>query len=118
MSIEQQTPMVIVEVPKDSTGTVLVVSLVDLDGVAPDLSAATGPVLYSGKTVDDVAVASDVAAAWFTDGSDGKVSITLTAALVGTVRDVFLDIDVQGYSGGSLISFTFVLRTLPRAKVV
>lgn len=117
MAREQHASMVVVEVPQDSTGSVLVVEF-KAAGVASDLSAATGAKLYNAKTVDGAAVVTDGVAAWYTDGSDGKVSITMTTGLVGTPRDLYMDVEVQGYSGGNLVSYVFILRTMPRAKGV
>ena len=118
MSREAHAAMTVIEVPHNSTGSTLVVQL-KADGVGVDLSSASGSKLYNAKTVDDIAIADDVAAAWYTDGTDGKVAITLTSALVGTAgRDLYMDIEIQGYSGGNLVTFMFILRVLNRAKVV
>jgi len=109
--------MVVVEVPQGSTATDLVIEFRS-DGVAVDMSAATGSLFFNVRTLENVALVDDGAAAWLTDGSDGKLKVTLTAALVGTVRDLYVDGEVQGYNGGNLVARQFILRITPRAKVV
>lgn len=105
----------IFEVPKDSTATVLRMTL-KKDGSALDLSSATGNKYFHAKTIGGTAVVTDLAATWTTDGSDGQIQITLTSALVGTVRDVICEWEVQGYNGGNQKSKPFILRVLPGAK--
>lgn len=115
MARESFAAMTVVEVPQGSTSSYLVATIKS-DGVALNLSAASGSKLYCAKTIGGAAVATDVAAVWFTNGSDGKVKIQMTAALVTTARDLLMDIEIQGFGGGNLVTRTFVLRILPRAK--
>lgn len=115
MSRDQYRAMQVITVPVDSTGSVLRLTLKNR-GSALDLSSATGDVLYNAKTRSETAVATDATAAFTTDGSDGQIDITLTSALVGTVRDLIMDVEVQGYSGGNLVAWSFILRVIPRAK--
>ena len=105
----------VVRVPKDSTSTALVATFKE-DGVALDLSSASGSKYFHAKTRDSAEVTSDGAASWVTDGSDGQVTFALTATEVGTVRDIYCEFEVQGYSGGNLVSYPFILRVSARAK--
>lgn len=111
----QSSAMMVVEVPQGSTASYLVATLKS-NGVAIDLSSASGSKLYCAKTTAGTAVATDVAAAWLTTGADGKVKIQMTAALVTTARDLLMDIEIQGFGGGNLVTRTFILRVLPRAR--
>ena len=116
MSREQLRAMDVIEIPKGSTGSVLVLTL-KRDGVAPDFSAASG-VQYSAKTLSGAAVATDVAASWYTDGTDGKVAITLTSALAGTVRSLMFHVELTGFNGGSVKTFANILRVAPDGEGV
>lgn len=102
-------------VPKDSTASVLRHTVKD-HGSVLDLSSATGPLLFNAKDSEGVEVVTGLAAAFATDGSDGVIQVQLTSALVGTVRDVTCEWEIQGYNGGVLKSFPFTLRVLPSAK--
>jgi len=111
MSGESTRTMPVVEVPIGSTGTILERTLVD-DGAAVDLSGATGSITYSAKDIEGTAIVTDAAAAFSTDGSDGKVRFTLTAALVGAQGDKIITFTVGGYNSGNLVSYPFILRPI------
>ena len=111
MSGESTRTMPVQEVPIGSTGTVLERTIVD-DGSAVDLSGATGSVTYSAKTIGGTAIATDTAAAFTSDGSDGKVRFTLTSALVGAQGDKIITFKVGGYNSGDLITYPFILRPI------
>ena len=116
MSRELHRAMRVFEIPVGSTGSVFVATCKS-NGAAIDLSGATGNLYYNAKTVDGAAVVTDGVAAFTTDGTDGKVQFPLTL-LAGSVRDLLVDLEVQGYNGGNLVAFTFKLRFTPRAKGV
>jgi len=102
-------------VPQGSTATVLRHTLKQ-DGVALDLSGATGSLYFHASDESGTAVVTDGAASWVTDGSDGVIEFQLTGAVVDTVGDVICEWEVQGYNGGNLKSYPFKLRILPSAK--
>lgn len=114
MGREDMAAMMIVEVPQGSTGTVVVLTFKH-GGSALNLSTASGR-RYCAKTVGGAAVATDVAAAWTTNGTDGKVSVTMTAALVTIVRDLLVHCEIVGFNGGNVISRNFILRVVPNAR--
>lgn len=116
MTTESRRTFRVVEVPKDSTGAFLVLTLKN-DGAAVDVSAAT-TLRYCAKTIGGAAIATDVAAAFYTDGTDGKVKVQLTSALVGTVRDLLVHVEALPINGGTLTSETFILRPHPNARGV
>ena len=116
MSRESHAALTVIEVPQGSTGSYLVLTFKN-NGAALNLSSATGAKQYSAKTTAGAAVATDVAAAWFTDGTDGKVKVQLTAALVTAApRDLLMHGEVVGFNGGTLVSRLFILRVVPNAK--
>lgn len=116
MSREQSRAMTVVEIPQGSTAAILDYAFVT-EGVADDLSSAGGNKYFQASDVNGVAVATDHLADWSTDGTDGRVQTTMNEALVGTVRDLYCEFEVEDYNGGNLISYTFILRILKRARV-
>lgn len=111
--------MPVFEIPEDSTSAILRHTITS-DGAADDLSAASGDLLFHAKDEDGAAVATDQVAAWFTDGSDGKIQFamtTLPAIVNGGARDLICEFEVQGFNGGNLITKAFILRVTKRAKV-
>lgn len=117
MGREDMAALHVIEVPQGSTGTVLVLTFKS-GGSALNLSAATGAKRYCAKTLGNAAVATDVAAAWTTNGTDGKVSVTMTAALVTIVRDLLVHVEIVGFNGGNVISRCFILRVVANARGV
>lgn len=113
MSGELQRALRVFEIPVGSTASVFVARLKS-GGSAIDLSAASGAKLFNAKTVDGAAIVTGGVASFYTDGSDGKVQFPLTL-LATAVRDVYIDVEVQGLSGNTLVSYTFILRFTPRA---
>ena len=110
--------MPVVTVPKDSTDSLLRVTLVDQDGdPETGLDAATGPLYFHAKTVDGVSVLQDGTATWTTDGSDAQIEFPLTANEVDTARDLLVEFEVQGLTSGDRVSRMFILRVLERARV-
>lgn len=107
----------VVRVPKDSTATVLVCTFVDQSGTALDLSGATGSKYFHASTEDATSVTYQGAAAFTTDGSDGKVQFALTSTEVGTVRTLRCEFEVQGYNGGNLVGEMILLVVVERAAV-
>lgn len=116
MTTESRAAFRVIEVPQGSTGAFLILTLKD-DGAAVDVSAAT-TVRYCAKTIGGTAVATDVAAAFYTDGTDGRVKVALTSDLVGTVRDLLFHVEALPINGGTLVSETAILRPLPNARGV
>lgn len=118
MSREDSRPMPVIEIPEGSTGAVLEYTFVT-NGAADDLSSATGSLYFHASDVEGVAVATNKVANWVTDGSDGKISTDMNPAIVDNgPRDLYCEFEVQDYNSGNLISYTFILRILKRAKVV
>lgn len=99
---------------QDSTAVVLQHTLKE-NGVAADLSAAAGTLYLHVKDQEDANVAT-LTASWSTDGSDGLIEVQLTTGVVGTVRDLICNWEVQGYGSGNLHADPFILRVLPNAK--
>ena len=102
-------------VPKDSTATRLRFTITE-NGLPLDLSSATGPLHFNAKEIDGTVIASEVVAAWVTDGSDGVIEVQLPSLVVGTVRDVVASWEVKGFNGGNLPTFPFTLRVVPTGK--
>lgn len=104
-------------VPEDSTASILRTPIT-FDGVALDLSSASGDLLFYCRTRSGVAVVDGAAASWYTDGSDGTIEIQMTAAVVSSgPRDLYCEFEIQGYNGGELVSDPFIVRVTKRAKV-
>ena len=117
MSGEQHRTMPVQEIPEGSTGATLEYTFVT-DGAADDLSSAVGDKFFHASTVDGVEVVTEHLADWVTDGSDGKVETTMHVDIVNNgARDLYCEFEVQEFNGGNLISYTFILRVLKRAKV-
>ena len=114
MSVESYRAMKVYEIPKGTTGATIEM-LVTHDGAAVgDISAATG-LLFNTSTIDRVAVDSDVAASFTTDGTDSKIDLPLSAATVGTVRDLVADYRYT-LAGDLWVSFPFLIRIIEGAK--
>ena len=119
--VTKTRPPVVFNVPQGSTGATLQITVVDEEtGGALDLSSGSG-VLFSASRLDangdPVAVETDAAASFNTDGSDGVVDFTLTSAVVGTPGTVYAELEVSGFSGGQLITQKFEIRVIQRARV-
>lgn len=120
MSREQYASMPVHEVPEGSTASILRYEFIT-DGVADDLSAATGDKHFYAKTLGGVQVVDQGIASWATDGSDGLIDFTLGAAMVGfgtAPRDLICDFEIEEFNGGELVSKPFIIRVTKRAKVV
>ena len=111
-----QRAMQVTEIPQGSTASWLEYTF-KTDGVADDLSSASGSLYFSAKTPSGDAVVVDQSASWTTDGSDGKIRTQMNATLVNSARDLYYEFEVQGFGGGNLISKIEILRITPRAKV-
>lgn len=107
----------IARVVKDSTATILRATVVGDDGSALGLSSATGSLYFHASTQDRTSVAYQEAATWTTDGSDGKIEFALTSNEVGTERTLRCEFEIQGYSGGNLVTEMFLLKIIERAAV-
>lgn len=118
MSRDNREALEIHEIPQDSTSTYVESTIVDKTGATIDLSVATGDLLFHARTQGGIAVVTGGVAAFKTDGTDGIVRFQATTALVGTVRDVVFEFEVQGYAGGNLVTKSAILRVMQRAKVV
>ena len=117
MSREQSRAMTVKEIPEGSTGATLQYTFVTA-GVADDLSSATGSLFFHASTVDGVDVVTEHFSEWDTDGSDGVIKTAMHVDIVNNgARDLYCEFEVQGFNGGNLISYTFILRILKRAKV-
>jgi hypothetical protein len=116
MTIESRRTYRVIEVPQGSTGAFLVLTLKSA-GVGVNVSAAT-TIRYCAKTFTGTAVATDVAGAKYTDGTDGKIKVQLTSALVDTVRDLLAHFEALPINGGTLVSETVILRVQPNARGV
>lgn len=117
MSDEFYSSLPVIVVPVGSTSSVIEFHATE-DDADLDLSSATGDLLFYAKTFGETQVVDGATATWTTDGSDGKVRITSTSELVGTIRDMICDFEVQGYGSGNLILGPFILRVAGRGKVV
>lgn len=107
----------VVEIPKGSTGAFLVLTVKN-NGAAVNLSAAT-TVRYCAKTLAGTAVATDVAAAFYTNGTDGKIKVQLTAGLAGTApRSLLFHAEALPINGGTLVTETIMLRIMPNGRGV
>lgn len=119
MSQEYFQSMPVFEIPEDSTAAILRHTITS-DGVADDLSSASGDKLFYATDEDGVAVVSAIASAFFTDGSDGKVQVQMSAAtavVTNGPRDLICEFEIQGFNGGNLVTKPFILRVTKRAKV-
>ena len=117
MSQDYNRSLPVFNVPEDSTGSVLEVTIVS-DRSAVDLSVATGDKYFHARTKDGAAVVTDLAATFTGDGTDGKIRAGMTAVIVESgPRDLICEFEIQGYAGGNLVSDSFILRIRPRAKV-
>ena len=108
--------MPIVDVVKDSTATLLVITIVDENGNALDVSGGSS-VLFHCSTIDGVSVRANGVGGYVTDGTNGQVKYQLTSTEVTTVRRMFAEFEVQGLTAGNLITETFLLNVRNRAKV-
>lgn len=87
------------------------------DGVAVDLSAAAGNLYLQVRDSSHTAVETNLAASWVTDGSDGQIEVRATANMVSQPRDLKCNWEINGYDGFTLVTFPFILRVVPSAKV-
>lgn len=108
----------VIRVPKDSTNATVTVRFHDEYGQPRDLSGATGSILFHASTEGGTAVTTNASAAFASDGSDGKVTFSLTSTEVGTARNLRCEFEVQGVGSENLISEMFLLMVTERAKVV
>lgn len=115
MSREHHRAMPVIEIPHQSTTTVIHV-MVTSNGSAVDLSTVSGDLFIFARTKGGTAVAHEYVAEFLTDGSDGIVKFTVTGDMVNTVRDLIFDLEAQDTSG-HLITYSWIMRILPRAKV-
>jgi len=114
MSIESYRAARVIEIPKGATSAVIEM-LVTEDGAAVgDISAASG-LLFNSRTIDGTQVDADVAASFTTDGTDSKLDLPLSAATVGTVRDLVADYRYT-LAGDAWVSFPFIIRIIEGAK--
>ena len=114
MSVESYRAARVIEVPKDSTATVLELEAVD-DGAAINLTGAT-LIKLNTKTIDGVAVDVDVACTITNSpGTDGKVDAPVSAAMVGTVRDLIADLRWT-IAGLQTVSYPFIIRMIAGGK--
>ena len=117
MSRESSSPMAVVEIPEDSTAATIEYTFVT-NGVPDDLSSATGPLYFHASDVNGAAVVTNQSANVTGDGSDGQVETAMNSAIMSHgPRDIYCEFEVQGFNQGNLISYTFILRILKRAKV-
>ena len=108
--------MPVVEIPEDSTATTLQFTFIT-NGSADDLSPASGNKYFHCRTVEGVAVVTEQTANFLDDGTDGVVETTMNSTIVSQgPRDLYCEFEIQGFGGGNLISYTFILRILKRAK--
>lgn len=115
MSREHHRAMPVIEIPHNSTASVIHV-MVTSNGAAVDLSTASGDLWIFARTKGGEVVAHEYEAEFLTDGSDGIVKFTVSPAMVNTVRDLIFDFEAQD-SNGHLITYSWIMRILPRAKV-
>jgi len=113
MSIESHRAMQVIEIPKDSTATVIEFTVVN-DGAAVDISTATGMV-FNTRTIDGVQVDDNVAATFTTTGADGKLDCPVSAATVGTLRELIADVRYT-IGGLQITSYAKLLRILPGGR--
>jgi len=117
MSRESSRPMPVIELPEDSTAAVLEF-IFTTDGAADDLSAASGNLYFHARTVEGVAVVTEQTAGWTAGGTDGSIETNMNSTIVSSgPRDLYCEFEVQGFNAGNLLSYTFILRILKRAKV-
>jgi len=115
MSIEGYRAAKVIEIPKDSTATVLEWTVVN-DGAVVDLTGATG-IKLNTKTIDGTAVDTDVAGTITNSpGTDGKVDLPLSAGTVGTIRDLVADVRYTPSGGGEIVSYPAILRIMAGGK--
>jgi len=106
----------VVEIPQGSTGAFLVLTVKN-NGAALNISGAT-TLRYCAKTMTGAAVATDVAAAFYTTGTDGKIKVQLTAALAGTVRNLLFHAEALPINSGTLVTETIILKITPTGRGV
>ena len=116
MSTEYFRTMPVIEVPKDSTGTILE-GTVTQNGVAVDLSGATGAKLFYCKDLNEVQIVDGGTASFTTDGTNGKVEFQLTSVVVGTIRELIAHFEIRKYNTGNLITYPMILRIIQTGKV-
>ena len=114
MSYEGYRAHRVVELPKGSTGAVIEVTVTEDGAAVGDISAATS-ILFNTKTIDGVAIDSDVVAAFTNTGADSKLDLPVSAATVGTVRELIADYRYT-LGGENFVSFPFVIRIVDGAK--
>jgi hypothetical protein len=106
-----------VRVTKDATATIIRATIVDEDGDAINLSGASGSKYFHCSTQAGASVTYQGAASFTTDGTDGKVQFQLTSTEVSTEQRLNCEFEVQGYSGGNLITELFFIVVEGRAAV-
>ena len=116
MSREASRPMPVIELPEDSTAAVLEF-VFTTNGAADDLSSATGNLYFHARTVEGVSVVTEQTAGWTSAGEDGAIETNMNSTIMSQgPRDLYCEFEVQGFNSGNLISYTFILRILKRAK--
>ena len=109
--------MPVIEIPEGSTAAVLEY-IFTTNGAADDLSSASGNLYFHARTVEGVSVVTEQTASWTGGGSDGSIETNMNSAIMSQgPRDLYCEFEVQGFNSGNLISYTFILRILKRAKV-
>ena len=116
MTYESYRAAPVIEVPLDSTATIIELQIV-FDGSAVDITGATAILFYS-KTMDGVQIDNGVAGSITNaPGTDGKVDIPVSAAFIGTARDLLCDVRYTEAGGDDVVSFPVIFRIFSGGKV-
>ena len=109
--------MKVLPVPVGSVGAKIVVTLTDENGAVLDLSGATSIVFYARDEENTTQITNAAAGALYTDGTDGKVSFTLTSTEADTIRRLYCGFQMS-LAGVTRRSRMFIVDIEPWAEVI
>lgn len=109
--------MKVLPVPVGSVGAKVVVTCIDEAGNVLDISGATAIVFFARDEANTTQITNGASGALYTDGTDGKVSFTLTATEANTVRSLYSGFQMS-LGGVTRRTRMFIVDVEPWAEVV
>ena len=109
--------MKVLPVPVGSVGAKVVVTCIDEAGNVLDVSGATSIVFYSRDEANTTQITDGAAGALYSDGTDGKVSFTLTTTEANTIRSLYCGFQMS-LGGVTRRTRMFIVDIEPWAEVI